>query len=146
MGLIASKEVSTTAFRSETAPFLSDSEVDHHCKEESHTIGGGGGGGGADDHSIIDTSERDGVGTERVVSRTFFGGTTKKSHLLLRNYILFSVILSFHQGAITTCLSYSDTQLSIHLGNSFNMLCVMIDHSTAVSRLPTITTSLTPNS
>jgi len=123
MGLIASKEVSTTAFCSETAPFLSDSEVDHHCQEESHTIGGGGGGGGADNHSIIDTSERDGVGTERVVSRTFFDGTTKKSHLLLRNYILFSVILSFHQGAITTCLSYSDTQLSIHLGNSFNMLC-----------------------
>lgn len=130
MGLIASKEVSTTAFFSETAPFLSDSEVDHRCKEESHTIGGGGGGGRADDHSIVDISKRDRGDTERVLSRTFFDGTTKKSHLLLRNYIFFSVILSFHQGAITTCLSYSDTQLSIHLGNSY------IDHSTAVSRLP----------
>ena len=123
MGLIASKEeASTTAFHSETAPFLSDSDVDHHCKGESHTIGGEGGGGGTDDHSIGGASERDGDGVESILSRTF-DGTKKKSYLLLRNYILFALLLSVHQGAITTCLSYSDTQLSIHLGNSFDILC-----------------------
>ena len=122
MGLIASKEeASTTVFHSETAPFLSDSDVDD-CKEESHTIEGGGGGGGTDDRSIGGASERGGDGIESVLSRTF-DGTKKKSYLLLRNYILFALILSVHQGAITTCLSYSDTQLSIHLGNSCNILC-----------------------
>ena len=121
MGLIVSKEeASTTAFHSETAPFLSDSDVDHHCKGESHTIGGGA--GETDDHSIGGASERDGDGAESVLSRTF-DGTKKKSYLLLRNYIWFALILSAHQGAITTCLSYSDTQLSIHLGNICNILC-----------------------
>jgi len=86
-------------FRSEAIPFLSD-----NSREESHTAQG--------QQALADSSSE-------ILSRTLDG--TKKSHLLYHNYILFAVILSIYQGSITTCLSYADTQLSIHLGGFMSM-------------------------
>ena len=88
------------SFRSEAIPFLSDN------RGESHTAQG--------QQALADSSS-----SSEVLSRTLDG--TKKSHLLYHNYILFAVILSIHQGSITTCLSYADTQLSIHLGRYKSM-------------------------